>query len=261
MVQRRDFLIFDGVTKHFGAVPVVASPFDLSLPSEGLTAFLGPSGCGKTTLMRMIGGLDVPSGGEIRVDGQRVVGPDRRVGMVFQSYSSFPWLTVEGNVMFGMRYRPEFSPRERAARCASVLRLVGLADVADRYPNRLSGGMRQRVAIARTLASGAEILLMDEPFGALDAQLREGLQCELRRIQREEAKTVVFVTHDVEEAVFLADRIVVFSPRPTRIVADIDVTSALGGARDLALRDSPSFFALRTRVLQMLRALEPEAAA
>jgi NitT/TauT family transport system ATP-binding protein len=261
MVSRRDYLVFDGITKHFGVTPVVAEPFRLSVPSEQFVVFLGPSGCGKTTLMRMIGGLDEPSSGEIRVDGQPVVGPDQRCGMVFQSYSSFPWLTVAGNVMFGMKYRNDFSPRLKQSRCESVLRLVGLGDVAGKYPNQLSGGMRQRVAIARTLASGPDVMLMDEPFGALDAQRREGLQVELRRIQREEKKTIVFVTHDVEEAVFLADRIIVFSARPARVMADIDVTGAIGNERDLELRDSVSFFEMKAQVLKMLRELEPATAA
>ena len=248
----RPYLVFDQVTKRFGDLDVV-SPFSLVIPERQFVAFLGPSGCGKTTLMRMVGGLDVPSSGAIRLEGAAIGGPDRRRGMVFQAYSSFPWLTVRGNVAFGMKYRHDLSPPEKRARTDHYLRLVGLAEFGEAFPNRVSGGMRQRIAIARTLAAGSEILLMDEPFGALDAQLRESLQLELRRIQAEDEKTVIFVTHDVEEAVFLADRVIVFSPRPARIAADIDVTARIGAARDLATREGADFFALRGELLRLLR--------
>ncbi len=247
-------LEFSKVTKRFGKVEVVTTPFDLAIDKGEFVVFLGPSGCGKTTLMRMVGGLDTPSAGEIRLDGAPVGGPDWRRGMVFQSYSSFPWLTVGQNVEFGMRYRTDLSESEKLARRDHYLDLVGLYEFFDTYPNRLSGGMRQRVAIARTLACGSEVMLMDEPLGALDALRREQLQVEIRRIQRRDGKTVVFVTHDVEEAVFLADRVVVFSPRPTRIVAEIDVQARLGEDRTLEMRDSADFFALRTEVLRLVRA-------
>ncbi|MGQ9371291.1 ABC transporter ATP-binding protein [Azospirillum sp. ST 5-10] len=247
------YLAFDGVTKRFGALDVVAQPFDLAIARNQFVVFLGPSGCGKTTLMRMIGGLDTPSTGEIRLEGEPLGGPDHRRGMVFQSYSSFPWLTVAENVHFGMRYRKDLSEAEKRVRRDRYLDLVGLYEFSDAYPNKVSGGMRQRVAIARTLAAGSDVLLMDEPFGALDAQRRERLQVELRGIQRRDTKTVVFVTHDVEEAVFLADRVIVFSKRPARTMADIDITAELGDERPLELRDSPEFFALRNRVLHLLR--------
>jgi NitT/TauT family transport system ATP-binding protein len=201
----------------------------------------------------MSGGLDTPSTGQIRLEGEPVGKPDQRRGMVFQSYSSFPWLTVGQNVAFGMRYRSDLGKDEKRRRADHYLRLVGLQDFADTYPNRISGGMRQRVAIARTLAAGSEVLLMDEPFGALDAQRREQLQVELRRIQSEESRTVIFVTHDVEEAVFLADRIVVFSRRPARVIEDIDITSLLGSKRSLVLRDGETFFRTKTRIIQMVR--------
>jgi NitT/TauT family transport system ATP-binding protein len=254
------YLKFDNVTKFFGPLPVVAAPFNLAIARRKFVAFLGPSGCGKTTLMRMVGGLDLPSAGAILLEGAPVGGPDRRRGMVFQSYSSFPWLTVEQNVMFGMKYRDDLLPLQKRERAAHYLNLVGLRDFGPSFPNRISGGMRQRVAIARTLAAGSEILLMDEPFGALDAQLREELQVELRRIQTEDAKTIIFVTHDVEEAVFLADRVIVFSPRPAVIRADIDITAILGAARDLGTRDSAEFFRLRTEILHMLRGAHAGAA-
>ena len=201
----------------------------------------------------MAGGLDTPSDGVIRLAGKPVGGPDRRRGMVFQSYSSFPWLTVAGNVAFGMRYRNDLSASEKQERVAHYLALVGLSDFANSYPKRISGGMRQRVAIARTLAAGSEVLLMDEPFGALDAQTREHLQTQLRAIQRQDAKTIIFVTHDVEEALFIADRVVVFFKRPARIIKEIDVAAKFGADRSLELRETKPFFDLRNEVLRLVR--------
>jgi NitT/TauT family transport system ATP-binding protein len=247
-----DYLTFEKVTKAFGPVPVV-SESTLAIARYSLVVFLGPSGCGKTTLMRMAGGLDTPTSGTIRLDGEAVAGPDRRRGMVFQSYSSFPWLTVEGNIAFGMRYRNDLNAAQRAERVNHYLKLIGLEDFAKSFPNRISGGMRQRVAIARSLAAGSDVLLMDEPFGALDALTRERLQVELRQIQAEEKKTIIFVTHDVEEAVFLADRILLFSARPARVLRDIDVAAILGASRTLAARESQEFFKLRNEVLHLIR--------
>ena len=201
----------------------------------------------------MAGGLDTPTSGTIRLDGEAVAGPDRRRGMVFQSYSSFPWLTVEGNIAFGMRYRNDLSAAQQAERVNHYLKLIGLEDFAKSFPNRISGGMRQRVAIARSLAAGSDVLLMDEPFGALDALTRERLQVELRQIQAEERKTIIFVTHDVEEAVFLADRIILFSARPARVLRDINVATVLGASRTLAARESQEFFKLRNEILHLIR--------
>jgi NitT/TauT family transport system ATP-binding protein len=246
------YLSFEGVTKRFGEVPVV-SETSFGVARSSFIVFLGPSGCGKTTLMRMVGGLDVPSSGVIRLGGEAITSPDRRRGMVFQSYSSFPWLTVEENIAFGMRYRDDLASGQRKERVDHYLGLIGMEDFRKSYPNRISGGMRQRVAIARTLAAGSDVLLMDEPFGALDALTRERLQLELRQIQMEEDKTVIFVTHDVEEAVFLADRIILFSARPARVLRDIDVAAALGPVRNLEIRESETFFRLRNDVLHMIR--------
>jgi NitT/TauT family transport system ATP-binding protein len=201
----------------------------------------------------MAGGLDTPTSGTIRLDSEAVAGPDRRRGMVFQSYSSFPWLTVEGNIAFGMRYRNDLNAQQRAERVSHYLKLIGLEDFAKSFPNRISGGMRQRVAIARSLAAGSDVLLMDEPFGALDALTRERLQVELRQIQAEERKTIIFVTHDVEEAVFLADRIILFSARPARVLRDINVATVLGASRTLAARESQEFFKLRNEILHLIR--------
>lgn len=247
------YLHFDGVTKRFGTLDVVAPRFDLKIRRNEFIVFLGPSGCGKTTLMRMVGGLDTPTQGQIRLEGDVIDVPDLRRAMVFQSYSSFPWLTVGGNVEYGMRYRNDLDKGERSARRDFYLDMVGLSEFRDSYPSQISGGMRQRVAIARALAAGSEILLMDEPFGALDAQRREQLQIELRKIQRKDAKTIIFVTHDVEEAVFLADRIIVFSPRPARIVSILDIAADAGPDRDLAYRESDAFFHKRNQVSRALR--------
>jgi NitT/TauT family transport system ATP-binding protein len=245
---------FERVTKRFGDVEVIAEPFSLAIERNEFVVFLGPSGCGKTTLMRMAGGLDEPSGGAVRLSGETIDKPDRRRGMVSQSYSSFPWLTVAQNIDYGMRYRGDLSAAEKRARRDHYLHLVGLSDFAGSYPAHISGGMRQRVAIARTLAAGSEVLLMDEPFGALDAQRREKLQVGLRELHGRDAHTVIFVTHDVEEAAFLADRIVIFSRRPARVLREVRVADILGPERPLELRDTPDFFALRTELLRAVRA-------
>ena len=234
-------IAFDRVLKRFGDVEVIIDPFSLDIPRNEFVVFLGPSGCGKTTLMRIAGGLDEPSGGTVMLLGEVIRKPDRRRGMVSQSYSSFPWLTVAENIAFGMRYRNDLGPAEKRERRDHYLALVGLTDFADAYPAHISGGMRQRVAIARTLAAGSEVLLMDEPFGALELHQRE-------------AHTVIIVTHDVEEAAFLADRIIIFSRRPARVLREVSVSERLGNVRPLELRDSPEFFALRTELLQAVRA-------
>lgn len=247
-----DYVQFHSTAKSFGLVDVVAKT-SLGLDRKSFVVFLGPSGCGKTTLMRMVGGLDQPSSGKITLGGENIVAPDRRRGMVFQSYSSYPWLTVAQNIGFGMRYRRDLAGAEKGERVRHYLKLFGLTDFAEAYPNKISGGMRQRVAIARTLAAGSDVLLMDEPFGALDALTRERLQVELRQIQIREEKTIIFVTHDVEEAVFLADRIILFSKRPATVVADIDVAAELGPDRPLEIRETHEFFTLRNKVLHLIR--------
>jgi NitT/TauT family transport system ATP-binding protein len=246
------YLQFDQVSKRFGSLDVVR-PTNLAIARHEIVVFLGPSGCGKTTLMRMVGGLDTVSSGEIRLEDKPIGPPDRRRGMVFQSYSSFPWLTVADNVAFGMRYRTDLTETKKQERVQHYLALVGLTDFAETYPKRISGGMRQRVAIARTLAAGSDVLLMDEPFGALDAQTREHLQTQLRLIQLRDAKTIIFVTHDVEEALFIADRVIVFSKRPATIISEIDIASRFGPDRTLELRETKPFFDLRNEVLRLVR--------
>jgi NitT/TauT family transport system ATP-binding protein len=197
------------------STPALAA-VDLDVAEHEFVCLLGPSGCGKSTLLNIVAGFLAPSSGTVRVDGHAVNGPAPERGVVFQEYALFPWLTVAGNVEFGpaLRGRPAAERRQTVAR---YLDLVGLRAHAEKYPAQLSGGMKQRVAIARALANDPAIILMDEPFGALDAQTRETLQDELSRIQRVEPKTILFVTHSIREAVYLADRVVVMTSVPGRI--------------------------------------------
>jgi len=211
---------------------------------------LGPSGCGKSTLLRMIAGLDRPDSGQIIVNGKSVEGPGRDRGMVFQKYTSFPWLTVGENIAYGMKINGVPAP-ERAKTVARLVEAVGLSGFEKVYPDTLSGGMQQRVAIARTLAVRPEVILMDEPFGALDAQTRTDMQLLLLRVWDETACTVLFVTHDVEEAVYLADRIFILSARPGTIVEDVPVP--FGRPRDPAVKQKQEFHELQDYVLACLR--------
>ena len=211
---------------------------------------LGPSGCGKSTLLRMIAGLDHPDSGEVLVHDQAVHGPGKDRGMVFQKYTSFPWLTVEENVGYGMKINgvPSAQRKETTQR---LLKAVGLSEFAGAYPETLSGGMQQRVAIARTLALRPSVILMDEPFGALDAQTRSEMQLLLLQIWDETACTILFVTHDVEEAVYLADRIFIMSSHPGTIVEDVQVP--FDRPRSLELKEKTEFHDLQHYVLGRLR--------
>ena len=186
---------------------------------------IGPSGCGKSTLIRILAGLDYPTSGTVRLDGRAVQGPGADRGMVFQAYTLFPWLTVKKNVMFGLKMKGIANGKAEQM-ATEWLGVVGLSDAADKYPGQLSGGMKQRVAIARALANEPRIMLMDEPFGALDAQTRCSMQAHLLRIWEAVDVTVLFITHDLEEAVYLSDRIVVLGANPGRIVEIIDVPVA-----------------------------------
>ena len=212
--------------------------------------FVGPSGCGKSTILRIIAGLDFPDTGEVLVDGKRVTGPGSDRGMVFQKYTSFAWLTVAQNVEYGLRIKGT-PKKERDAIVHKLLQEVGLESFANAYPRTLSGGMQQRVAIARSLALRPEILLMDEPFGALDAQTRNEMQTLLLRIWDETAASVLFVTHDVAEGVYLADRLYIVSPRPGTIVEEIPVP--FGRPRDQSIKELPEFHAIESHVLALLR--------
>ena len=224
---------------------VALNGVDLSIQDKEFVCVVGPSGCGKSTLLNMIGGLDTPTSGESLVDGKEVDGPSPKRGIVFQQYALFPWLTVEKNVQFGLKLQG--MPRERMGQVTEkYLRAVGLENFAHSYPKELSGGMKQRVAIARAYAVNPEVLLMDEPFGALDAQTRVQLQTELLETWEHEQKTCFFITHDVEEAIILAQRVVIMSARPGRVkdIGDIDIPYP----RDQATKMSPRFLELKNDI-------------
>jgi NitT/TauT family transport system ATP-binding protein len=204
-----------------GREVVALDDVSLSVESREFLALLGPSGCGKSTLLYMIGGFLPTVTGAIRIDGKPVAGPGPDRGVVFQHFALFPWKTVKANVLYGLERMP-LARAEREQRAQAFIDMVGLTGFEDSYPSQLSGGMKQRAAIARTLAFDPQILLMDEPFGALDAQTRSLMQAELLNIWRRTPKTVIFVTHDVQEAVFLAERVAVMSARPGRIKALVD---------------------------------------
>lgn len=215
-----------------------------------LRVLLGPSGCGKSTLLRLIAGLDRPDSGEILVNDQPVYGPGKDRGMVFQKYTSFPWLTVAHNIAYGLKING--MPPERCKETvAQLIQAIGLSGFENAYPETLSGGMQQRVAIARTLAVRPAVILMDEPFGALDAQTRGEMQQLLLRIWGETASTILFVTHDVEEAIYLADRIFIMSAHPGTIVEDVQVP--FDRPRSLDLKQRSEFHDLQSYVLGRLR--------
>jgi NitT/TauT family transport system ATP-binding protein len=209
-----------GVTKRFGDI-VALDGIDLDVAAGEFVCLLGPSGCGKSTLLNAVAGFIAPTSGEIVANGQRVTGAGPERGMVFQEYALFPWMSVRANIAFGLEMRGDAGAR---AKVDALLATLHLAEFAERFPKDLSGGMRQRVAIARVLALDSPILLMDEPFGALDALTRRNLQDELLRIWLELHKTVLFVTHSIDESIYLADRIVVMTYRPGRIKAIVPVT-------------------------------------
>lgn len=219
---------------------------DLHIEDKEFVCLVGPSGCGKTTLLRIIAGLDFPTSGTLSLDDRPIEGPDPERGMVFQEYSLFPWMNISDNIGFGLTMKG-IGKEEKKRIVEEYLDLVNLETFGKSYPHELSGGMRQRVAIARALANDPEVLLMDEPFGALDAQTRNMMQRELLEIWEKTKKTIIFVTHSVDEAVFLADRIVVLSPRPGRIKDIIKVD--LPRIRE---RTDPEFADLRRHVLSLM---------
>ncbi len=211
---------------------------------------LGPSGCGKSTLLRLIAGLDQADSGEVLVNEQPVHGPGKDRGMVFQKYSSFPWLTVAGNIAYGLKING-VAEQKRKETVAQLVQDIGLSGFENAYPETLSGGMQQRVAIARTLALRPSVILMDEPFGALDALTRSEMQQLLLKVWEETASTILFVTHDVEEAVYLADRIFIMSAHPGTIIEDVQVP--FERPRDLSLKERNEFHELQNYVLSRLR--------
>ena len=248
------------VTKEFVVRPTKDQPrasvlravedISLTVPAGEFLTLVGPSGSGKTTLLDLLGGLSTPTSGEVLVDGEAVTGPGLDRGIVFQQYALFPWRTALANVAFGLEQLP-LTRKERTERAREYLALVGLSGSEDRLPHELSGGMKQRVAIARSLAYEPGILLMDEPFAALDAQTREQLQDELLRIWRTTGTTAVFITHGIEEAVYLGQRVAILSSRPGRLkqVVDIDLGER-EGARDL--RSDPDFVGYRHQIWSLL---------
>jgi NitT/TauT family transport system ATP-binding protein len=213
-------------------------------------AIVGPSGCGKSTFLRIVDGLVAPDSGEVRINGQPVRGPGQGRGMVFQSFDLFPWRTAIGNVEFGLEMA-NVPREERRARARRWIERVGLVGFENAYPHQLSGGMQQRVGIARALAIEPEVLLMDEPFGALDVQTRDLLQDELLAIWQRERKTVLFVTHSIEEAIYLADRVLVLTPRPARIERVLEVPFARPRTEDV--KASPAFVELRSEIWRSLK--------
>ena len=238
-----------GFAHGSGVVPVLD---DLSLAIADLefVAIVGPSGCGKSTFLRIVDGLIAPDGGEIRLNGVAVNGPGHGRGMVFQSFDLFPWRTAIENVEFGLEMK-HIARAERRSLARKWVELVGLKGFENAYPHQLSGGMQQRVGIARALAIEPEVLLMDEPFGSLDVQTRDLLQDELLAIWQRERKTVLFVTHSIEEAIYLADRVLIFTPRPARIERVLEVP--FGRPRREELKSDPRFVGLRQEIWQSLK--------
>jgi NitT/TauT family transport system ATP-binding protein len=242
---------------HRAESPVVAlANIDLDLQAGEILALVGPSGCGKSTLLDLIAGLATPTSGEILLNGHPITGPGADRSLVFQQYALFPWLTALGNVEFALE-AASVPHAERRKRAREHLALIGLAGAEDRFPHQLSGGMKQRVAIARSLSADPEVLLMDEPFAAVDAQTREMLQDELLRIWTATQKTILFITHSIDEALYLGHRVAVMSARPGRVIDILDSPFVGHGAAD-DLRSSPQFGQLRHRIWQQLR---PQAAA
>ena len=247
-------LRIEGVSRVFqgpGARETVAlAPTDLDVATNDFITVLGPAGCGKSTLLRIVAGLDSPSAGRVMLNGRPVMGPGPDRGMVFQSYTLFPWLTVAQNIAFGLRERAVAADRQREIVDRFVQRM-GLRGFEGHLPRQLSGGMQQRTAIARALANDPDILLMDEPFGALDNQTRALMQELLLDIWERDRKTVLFVTHDIEEAVFMASRVVVMTARPGRIKADVPVD--LPHPRRYTVKTTPAFNALKARLIEEIR--------
>jgi ABC-type nitrate/sulfonate/bicarbonate transport system ATPase subunit len=245
----KPILTVRGVERRFDKTLALQAT-DLDVAENDFITILGPSGCGKSTLLRIVAGLDRQTAGDVMLEGQRIDGPGADRGMVFQSYTLFPWLTVRDNVCFGLAERG--LPRTQQLEIADAfLNKVGLRGFEHHYPKQLSGGMQQRVAIARALANGPRMLLMDEPFGALDHQTRELMQELLLGIWEQERKTVLFVTHDIDEAVFMGSRVVVMSARPGRIKLDRRVDIA--HPRHYSVKTTPAFSELKAELTEQVR--------
>lgn len=252
---RKEFTVRDRGRGRRGARQrfVALDDFTLDVADGEFLAVVGPSGCGKSTLLDLLGGLTSPTSGRILLDGHEITGPGLDRGVVFQQYALLPWRTARSNVEFGLAAKGV--PRARRSAIAREhLDLVGLTGFEDRYPHELSGGMKQRVAIARSLAFDPEVLLMDEPFAALDAQTRETLQDELLRIWRATGKTIVFITHGIDEAVYLGQRVAVMTPRPGRLHSVLDVDLDVDATEDV--RSTAEFGALRHDIWTRLHAAD-----
>jgi len=253
-------IALDSVSKVFATArkrTVALNETSLTIDDCETVCVVGPSGCGKTTMLNLIAGFIQPTAGSISLDGRTVSGPAADRAVVFQADAVFPWLTVADNVAFGLRMQGT-SRAKRAERVDRFLDLVGLTDFAKAYPKELSGGMRKRVDLARAYASGPEVLLLDEPFGALDLFTKENMWTALARVAAAEPKTIVFVTHDIEEALFLGDRVIVMTPRPAKVHSIIDVP--FGPDRTLDLRADPKFQSLRIDIAHSLREVHDGAA-
>ena len=243
--------VFEGQKGRKGQRTQALQPIDFEVQENDFVTILGPSGCGKSTLLRIVAGLDFPTTGEVRLDGKVIEGPGADRGVVFQSYTLFPWLTIAQNIRFGLRERG-MSDAEQKERSDFFIAKVGLRGFENHFPKQLSGGMQQRTAIARALANDPKMLLLDEPFGALDNQTRVLMQELLLGIWESARKTVLFVTHDIDEAIFMANRVAVFSARPGRIKADIPVN--LPHPRHYTVKTTPEFMALKARLTEEIRA-------
>lgn len=226
---------------------------NLTVRAGELLTVVGPSGCGKSTVLDLIGGLTKPTTGAVTIDGKEIRGPGPDRSVVFQQYTLLPWRTARGNIEFALEAVGRLSKKERAQRALEYLELVGLTEFADRYPHELSGGMRQRIAIARSLSYEPGVLLMDEPFGALDAQTRERLHTELVDIWQRTGTTIVFITHDIEEAVFLGQRVAVMNARPGTIRTIVDIALEDRHDRNVDVRGSREFAAYRHHIWSLLR--------
>src|ERR1700730_16957765 len=241
-------LSLNRLSKRFGDLEVLRE-IDAAVERGEFIALVGPSGCGKTTLLRIVAGLEPASAGEVLLDGRAVVRPGSDRGFVFQSDNLLPWRTVLANALIGPELAGRAGPAEES-RTRALLRLVGLEGFEGYFPRQLSGGMRQRVNLARALAIDPEILLMDEPFSALDAQTRESMQTELMRIWEEGRKTVLFVTHQIDEAVFLSDRVLVLARRPGRLQESVEID--MPRPRSLAIKRTPEFVAYVDRIWRLI---------
>ena len=233
-----------------GAEVIAVDDLSLAVADREFVSIVGPSGCGKSTLLRVVAGLVEPSSGEVLLNGRRIEGPGADRGMVFQSYTLFPWLTVLGNVEFGSRLKA-MAAAERARVAREYIEMVGLASFEHHYPKELSGGMMQRVAIARALANDPDVLLMDEPFGALDAQTRIIMQELLVGLWQRTPKTIIFVTHDIDEAIFLSQRVYIMTARPGQIKQTLDVN--LPHPRSLDVITSSAFTDMKRTVLASIK--------